>query len=202
MRARMALLAAGQACTLREVVLRDKPAALLAASPKGTVPVLVLQDGRVIDQSLEIMCWALQRHDPSAWLVPTLGDLPQMEDCIARCDGDFKLALDIYKYPERHPGTDALHARAQGSAFLAELDARLREMPYLFGSHIALADMAIAPFVRQFAAVEPAWFAAQPWPALQSWLGAWQASPLFVSAMRKFAQWHEGCPGEDFRLAA
>ncbi len=198
MRARMALLAAGQACTLREVVLRDKPAALLAASPKGTVPVLVLQDGGVIEQSLEIMHWALQRHDPGAWLMPAVGDLRQMEDCIARCDGDFKRALDIYKYPERHPGTDAFRARAQGSDFLAKLDKRLREAPYLFGAHIALADVAIAPFVRQYAAVEPAWFAAQPWSALQSWLGTWQASPLFASAMRKFAPWHEGHPGEDF----
>lgn len=194
MRARLALLAAGQACELREVVLRDKPQALREASPKATVPVLVLADRQVIDQSLDIMLWALARHDPLGWCRPTQGDQAQMLALVAENDTQFKPLLDRYKYPQRFGLADGHAARDDASSFLAALEQRLATMPQLFGGHATLADMAIAPFARQFAAVAPEWFAAQPWPALQAWLAAWQQSPLFVRAMQKFAPWRPDGP--------
>ena len=154
MRARLALAVSGQACELREVVLKNKPQGLLQASPKGTVPVLVLPDGRVLEQSLDIMLWALARHDPEGWLTPGLGDVQGMLALIAECDGPFKHALDRCKYPSRYPDTDTSAERAKAVAWLGALDARLSTRPYLFGSHAALADMAIAPFVRQFAGID------------------------------------------------
>ncbi len=189
MRARLTLLAAGQACALREVVLRDKPEALRQASPKATVPVLVLPDGQVLEQSLDIMQWALGRADPGGWLTPSDGDLPQMLALIAANDGDFKQQLDRYKYPQRHADGVGTAARDAGARFLASLQDRLAAAPCLFGAHWTLADTAIAPFVRQFAGVDADWFAAQPWPALQAWLQGWQASPRFAQAMQKYPPW-------------
>ena len=198
MRARMAIAVSGQRCELREVVLRDKPAELLAASPKGTVPVLVDTDGRVIDQSLDIMLWALERSDPDGWLRPSRGTLKDMLALIADCDGDFKRDLDGYKYPERQPGSNAEAHRAQGALFLARLEARLQSARCLHGEHAALADMAIAPFVRQFAQVDAAWFDQQPWPALRGWLRARLEAPVFERVMAKHAPWRSGQPGIGF----
>jgi glutathione S-transferase len=193
MRARLALLASGQACVLREVVLARKPQALIDASPKATVPVLVLEGGPVLDQSLDIMLWALRRADPLGWLTPTQGDLAQMLALVAQCDTGFKRDLDHYKYPQRSGLADGgLAARASGAAFLQELERQLAASPYLFGTHAALADMAIAPFIRQYAGVAPDWFAQQPWPALQAWLAHWQQSALLERAMHKFAAWQPG----------
>ncbi|WP_326533985.1 glutathione S-transferase [Pseudorhodoferax sp.] len=189
MRARLALLAAGQACELREVVLRDKPQALRKASPKATVPVLVLPGGAVIDQSLDIMRWALERADPAGWLAPSQGNLAAMLALVAENDTGFKPLLDGYKYPQRHGAPDGTAARAQAGPFIDGLEQRLQAAPFLCGDHASLADMALAPFVRQFAGVDPAWFAAQPWPALQRWLAAWQESDLFAQAMQRFAPW-------------
>lgn len=187
MRARLALAVSGTEVELREVKLSAKPAAMLAASPKGTVPVLVLPDGRVIDESLDVMRWALGQADPQGWLA---GDDP---DLIARNDGPFKHDLDRYKYPERH-GSDALAHRAAGLAFLGDLEARLAKAPQLGGARMGLADAAIIPFVRQFAAVERGWFDAQPLPRLQGWLAAHLASPLFAAIMLRLPPWHEGDP--------
>ncbi|MDM0013271.1 glutathione S-transferase [Variovorax sp. J22P168] len=198
MRARMALVASGSACELREVVLRDKPAELLAASPKGTVPVLVDVDGRVIEQSLEIMLWALRRHDPQGWLRPERGALDDMLALIAECDGDFKRQLDGYKYPERQPGGDAAVHRDRGALFLQRLDAMLSVSGCLHGDRPALADIAIAPFVRQFAQVDAAWFGLQPWTALQGWLAARIAAPEFERAMAKYPAWRAGEAGAAF----
>ncbi|MDB5731564.1 MAG: Glutathione S-transferase domain [Variovorax sp.] len=199
MRARFALVASGQRCELREVVLRDKPAELLAASPKATVPVLVLPDGGVIDQSLQIMLWALGRHDPEGWLRPARGGVGEMLALVADCDGDFKQQLDRYKYPERHPGADAAVHRAQGVGFLAGLEVRLREgSGHLFGARPALADLAIAPFVRQFAQVDAAWFEAQPWPALREWLRALTTGAPWLRATLKYPPWRSGEPGVAF----
>lgn len=194
MRARMAIAISGQRCELREVVLRDKPAALLAASPKGTVPVLVDLDGRVIDQSLDIMLWALRRNDPAGWLAPTHGTLADMLALVDECDGDFKPALDGYKYPQRQPGSDAEAQRAQGALFLARLEARLQATACLHGDRAALADAAIAPFVRQFAQVDAAWFDAQPWPKLRAWLAARLEAPVFTCVMEKYPKWRPGQP--------
>lgn len=192
MRARLALLASGQVCELREVLLRDKPQALIDASPKATVPVLVLPGGQVIDQSLDIMLWALRRADPLGWLRPDTGDLSGMLALVAGNDCDFKPLLDRYKYPQRHGATDGDAARDAALPHLARLQARLAATPFLFGAHATLADMALAPFVRQFAGVAPDWFAAQPWPQLQAWLHDWQASALFQRCMAPQPRWQPG----------
>lgn len=183
MRARMAVLISGQAVVLREILLRDKPAEMLAASPKGTVPVLVLPDGRVIDESLDIMRWALALHDPQGWL---RGDDAAL---IAEADGPFKYHLDRYKYPHRHGSAPEEH-RVAGAAFLAQMEARLAGAAHLDGTTPALADVAIFPFVRQFAATDPAWFAAQPFPYVQAWLAGHLSSALFDAAMIRLPVWH------------
>lgn len=186
MRARLALLAGGLQVELREVVLRDKPQAFLDVSPSGTVPCLV-HSGGVIDESIDIMRWALAENDPLGWL-----DMPhEGNDLIVRCDGPFKHALDRTKYASRFPDEDASKHRAVASAFLSELDAMLG--PWLF-EKATLADYAIAPFVRQFAFIDKAWFDAQPWPDLQSWLDAFLASSKFSLTMHKFSQWQTGDP--------
>ncbi|MBC9033993.1 glutathione S-transferase [Sphingomonas sp. JC676] len=182
MRARMALAISETTCEIREIRLRDKPAEMLAASPKGTVPVLVLPDGRVIDESLDIMRWALARNDPEHWLA---GDDVAP---IAANDGPFKHHLDRYKYPDRH-ASDPLEHRAQGLALLADLDHRLTGQACLCGETRSLTDVAILPFVRQFAAVDRAWFAAQPLPALRRWLAEGLASPLFLGIMAPRPIW-------------
>ncbi len=196
MRARLAIAASGQQVALREVVLRDKPPELIAASPKATVPVLVLPDGQVIEQSIDIMLWALRLHDPQAWLNPPSGSIDGMLTLIARNDsnseGGFKYHLDRYKYPNRYPGTDAAQHRSGGAAFLMELEHRLEATVCLFGNRPALADMAIAPFVRQFAATDPDWFAGQPWPRLQAWLTTITTGPRFNHVMGKYPQWRAG----------
>lgn len=185
MRARMALLVSGQSCAIREIVLRAKPEAMLAASPKGTVPVLVLADSAVIDESLEIMRWALQRHDPEAWLD---GDDSAL---IARNDGPFKHHLDRYKYPSRY-GEDPLAHRDAGCAILTDLDARLAAQAYLCGAQRGLADIALFPFVRQFAATDQAWFDAQPLAHVQRWLAGLAGSQLFARAMLRLPPWQPG----------
>ena len=145
MRARLALLVSGQICEIREVRLSAKPAELLAASAKATVPVMVSPDGAVIDESLDVMRWALQQHDPCRWL---LGDDAEL---IAANDGPFKHALDRTKYPDRH-GSDPAEHRAKGLRFLEALEARLATADNLCGPAMTLTDAAILPFVRQFAA--------------------------------------------------
>jgi len=200
MRARLALMVSGEACELREVVLRDKPQALRDASAKATVPVLVQPGGNVIDQSLDIMQWALSRADPDGWLMPTDGSLAEMLALIAACDDGFKPQLDRYKYPERH-GVQAGAARDEANMFLSQLEQRLTKAPLLFGQHTALADMAIAPFVRQFAGVDAAWFSSQ-WPLLQRWLSDWEGSALFASVMDKYAPWKPGSAPVVFGVTA
>lgn len=185
MRARLAIAVSGVAVELREIKLSAKPQAMLEASPKGTVPVLILPDGGVIEQSLEVMHWALGQNDPERWLER---DDPAL---IARNDGSFKHDLDRYKYPERH-GSDAIAHRESGLAFLADLDARLAQNAQLCGKARGLADMAVMPFVRQFAATDPAWFDNQPLPQLRRWLAGHLESELFASVMGKFPPWREG----------
>jgi glutathione S-transferase len=192
MRARMALLVSGTVCELREIVLRAKPPEMLAVSPKGTVPVLVLVNGTVLEESLEIMLWALERHDPERWLAPEDGSRADMLHLIAQCDGEFKFHLDRYKYPDRYENTDAMEHRAAGADFLLQLEGRLSQHPCLFGSRPALADMAIFPFVRQFAQTDQAWFDTQPWSQLHRWLSALLDSELFARIMPKVDPWQAG----------
>ncbi len=200
MRARLALTVSGQQCELREVVLRDKPSELIAASPKGTVPVLIEPDGQVIDESLQIMRWALRRNDPDRWLQPSQGTPDAMQALIELIDGEFKVHLDRYKYPGRH-GLDASaneKPRAAAAAILENLDARLTAGRYFFGDHAALADIAIAPFIRQFAQVDVAWFSTQSWSRLQGWLRSIVDSALFTSIMKKYPPWISGQAGAAF----
>lgn len=192
MRARMAVAASQQPCELREVVLAHKPAELLQASPKGTVPVLVLADGTVIDQSLDIMLWALQARDPQHWLPNTQATWDHTRAWIAENDGPFKQALDRYKYPHRYALPDGLVHRAEGSEFLQALDAVLRTQAYLAGPQFGLADAALAPFVRQFAHTDALWFSQQPWPGLQKWLEQFEQSPTFLRVMDKMPAWESG----------
>jgi glutathione S-transferase len=184
MRARLALAVSGTDYELREVRLAAKPAAMLAISPKGTVPVLQAADGTVIDESLAIMRWALAAHDPEGWLAR---DDPAL---IAANDGVFKHHLDRYKSPDRHGSAPAVHREA-GLCFLRELDRRIAVAGQLCGSGRGLADMAIMPFVRQFAGVDRDWFDARPLPALQAWLACHLASDLFDRIMDRAAPWTE-----------
>ena len=193
MRARLALAASCQCCALREVVLRDKPSEMVEISPKATVPVLHLPDGQVLEQSLDIMHWALARSDPEEWLTPETGTLAEMEALIADCDGDFKHHLDRYKYAPRYgPETDPLHHRSAGEVFLKRLDERLRRHAQLFGTRPRSADFAIFPFIRQFANTDRAWFDVQPLPKLQAWLAGHLNSELFQRVMVKQAAWRPG----------
>ena len=189
MRARLALLVSGQVCELREVVLAQKPAALLAVSAKGTVPVLIDGHGRVIDQSLDIMLWALRRNDPRQWLQANDVTLEPMLCWVARCDGEFKFHLDRYKYPTRFGLTEGAEHQAKGAEFLSDLNGQLNKHRHLLGELACLADAAIAPFVRQFSHTDPSWFARQPWRALQAWLTAFENSADFQQIMVKQVPW-------------
>jgi glutathione S-transferase len=187
MRARLAVFVSRTACELREVKLSAKPEEMTAVSPKATVPVIVLPDGRVIDESLDIMRWALGGHDPGCWLQRDDADL------IAANDGPFKRALDRYKYPNRH-GSNADEHRAAGLSHLHVLDERLARHANLSDEDMGLTDAAIFPFVRQFAETDRAWFDAQPLPHLHAWLGRHLASPLFAAIMERRDPWQPGDP--------
>jgi glutathione S-transferase len=177
MRARLALLVSQTDFELREVSLKNKPAEMLALSPKATVPVLLLPDGRVIDESLDIMHWALARHDAAQWLAHDGSEL------IAQNDGMFKYHLDRYKYPNRYD-SDAIEHRSKAFTWLETLEARMQTNGYLCDAAPRLADYALMPFVRQYAQTDRTWFDAQPLPALQRWLSTLLASPLFEVAMK------------------
>ncbi|KAJ57112.1 glutathione S-transferase [Actibacterium mucosum KCTC 23349] len=186
MRARLALASAGVPVELREVVLRDKPEAFLAASASATVPCLKTRD-EVIDESFDIMLWALKKNDPEAWLtMPTDGHA-----LINRFDSDFKSALDHYKYPNRYAGIDPMTERDRAVAILNDIEPRLCA-PWLFGPAPTLADMAILPFVRQFAMVDKPWFDGLALPGVQGWLERFLASDRLAAIMSKYPQWAEG----------
>jgi glutathione S-transferase len=190
MRARLALAVSETSCILREVALSNKPAQLIAASPKATVPVLVLPKGQVLEESIDIMRWALGRSDPQGWLE---ADQAATEALIEANDGAFKQHLDRYKYPERH-GVDPIEHRSVGFAILTGLDERLAAKANLCGDGMSLADAALLPFVRQYAQVDRAWFGDQPLPNLRQWLGRHLSSPLFERTSLRVRPWSEGDP--------
>jgi glutathione S-transferase len=192
MRARMAIAASGQTCALREVVLRHKPPEMIAVSPKGTVPVMVFPDERVIEESLEIMRWALGRNDPEGWLVPLNDDRDDIDALIAENDGPFKDDLDRYKYPTRYEISDPLQYRTQGLAFLKKLNARLLKTVYLCGDNFTFADAAISPFIRQFANNDSEWFNALDLSGVQNWLRSILESDRFLAVMEKYPTWESG----------
>ncbi|BCI65424.1 glutathione S-transferase [Acetobacter aceti] len=182
MRARLAFLSSGTDCECREIRLAAKPEAMLTASPKGTVPVLVLSEGHVIDQSLDIMKWALAQSDPENWLANPRYDL------IERNDTFFKHHLDLYKYATRH-NSDPHYHRQEALQSLLDLEQMLETAPFLSGAYFGLTDAAIAPFVRQFAATDSIWFEAQNIPRLQTWLREFTSSRRFEQVMYRFSPW-------------
>lgn len=191
MRARMAVRTAGVPVALREVVLRDKPPSLLEVSPKGTVPVLVLGD-RVLEESLDIMRWALACADPEGWLPADEQARADTEALLAANDGPFKHHLDRFKYSTRYAGADPLAHRDAAGQFLDSLEARLVEQPFLLGARRTLADIAIFPFVRQFANADGAWWRTRPYAGVDRWLSGLVADAVFTGVMQKFPQWQDG----------
>lgn len=187
MRARLAIASSGTEVELREILLRDKPASFLATSPKGTVPVLSTGPA-IIDESRDVMLWALRQNDPEGWL-----DMPaDATALIDTNDGPFKRALDHTKYSVRFPERDTTADRESAASFLRDLNTRLCEHPYLIGPKPRMVDAAIRPFVRQFANTDRSWFDAQDWPHLIKWLVDFESSPQFAFVMRKFPRWQPG----------
>ena len=193
MRARMALAYSQTGVELREVILRDMPAAMLACSPKATVPVLQLADGTVLEESRDIIDWALGVSDPQGWM-PAAGseDHATAIRLVDENDFAFKENLDRYKYAERYPEHPPTWYRAQGAVFLQQLNDRLSRGDWLLGDQMSVADVTIFPFIRQFAHVDKPWFEKAPWPQLQLWLERLIQSELFAGVMQKYPQWHEG----------
>lgn len=189
MRARMAVYKAGIDHEHREVVLREKPDHMLEISPKGTIPVLQLPDGTVLEESLDIMHYALAENDPDNWLKP---DPDTREALITENDGNFKRNLDRYKYPDRYPDEDTSHARNNGVLFLEKLNQYLSQNRYLLADHISMADIAIFPFIRQFAHIDREWFDTLDLKPLQNWLENHKQSALFTSIMPKYDKWDPG----------
>ncbi len=187
-RARLALANAQVRVELREVLLKDKPEAMLAASPKGTVPVMVLADGRVLDESLDVMHWALEQGAAGSWLPLS----PRDRAWIATNDGEFKYYLDRYKYADRYPEKPADWYRDQVSAHLQDLDQHLSDNPFLGGKDPGFVDAALLPFIRQFSMVDGAWFREAPYPSLRRWLNEALSSELFESVMFKTPTWQPG----------
>ena len=194
MRARMAIAASGIKVSLREILLKDKPRALLEVSPKATVPVLVLPDGEVIEESLDVMRWALNTHDPLGWLTEAAFDSHWIETC----DGEFKYWLDRYKYTDRFSEHPAALYRKNAENFLAEVEATLSNSQWLAGSSAGAVDVALLPFIRQFAGVEPTWWVDAPYPRTREWLNAWLNSALFTKIMAKYPRWEPSQPCQTF----
>ena len=189
MRARLALRVSGVAYEHREVALKAKPAEMLAVSPKGTVPVLCLPTGELLEQSLDIMLWALKHNDPEAWLPSSPENWALTHEGIALNDGEFKAHLDRYKYPQRFGLVDGLSDRAQAANMLMQWQVRLQAQAFLSGPQWGLLDACVAPFVRQFARTDRAWFDAQPWPELVQWLTTFENSEAFAAVMHKHPLW-------------
>ena len=192
MRARLAIAVSGQIVQLREILLRDKPAAFLATSAKGTVPVLDLLDGTVIEESRDIMMWALGANDPDGWLDTWQKQPDKAKTFLDNVDGSFKHDLDRYKYASRYDVSAARQHRENGAQFLAELDQSLRATGALAGDGLGFMDFAILPFIRQFRIADPKWFDAQPWPYLHRWLQEFLGSEAFLRIMLKYPPWQEG----------
>jgi glutathione S-transferase len=186
-RARLAVKVSGVAVDMQEVSLRAKPKEMLECSPKGTVPVLKFTDGRVLEQSLDIMQWALSLNDPEHWLDHDQAVLAEIMALIKQNDESFKPALDLYKYAVRFPEHSEAYYREQAEPFLAELNTRLSQDGYLMGGRNTLADMAIFPFIRQFCNVNPDWFYASRYHHLIAWLDRLVGSELFQDIMQKEA---------------
>ena len=195
MRARLAIAYSKQTVLLREIILKEKPPEMLKLSNKGTVPVLETSNGEVLDESLDIMVWAILKNDPEQWLS---GNLSAMLALIDENDFEFKAWLDKYKYAVRFPEHNEEYYREQCEEFLIQLEQRLVASSYLFSDKLSLADIAIFPFVRQFSLVNEEWFQESPYPCLQKWLEKLITSPLFHSIMQKYPTWLESQQEQKF----
>ena len=191
MRARLGLEAGGIEVELREIIFRDKAPEFLATSPKGTVPVLVTDD-LLLEESLDIIRWAMKTSKACEVLAPSAGSVGKAIALIERMDIDFKPHLDHFKYPNRYEDTDAVDARNQASGFVIELDEMLSGQPFLYGQKRSVADIGIAPFIRQFAHVDRDWFFAQPWKNVITWLQDFMESDAFKLIMKKYPKWVSG----------
>ena len=199
MRAHMALKQAGIKVELREIKLSDMPEEALAVSPDETVPVLVLPDGKVIDESWEIVKWALAQNDPDNWLGKNKSAdektfLLDAEILIESNDYSFKLDLDHYKYADRHPEHDQAHYREACEEFIEDLEEMLKQKTYLIAEHLSLADIGVFPFIRQFSLVDADWFQQAPYPNVQRWLQGLINSTLFQNVFQKHDIWQKGDP--------
>lgn len=188
MRARLGLLYANVSCELREVVLREKPTEMLALSEKATVPVLHLPNGQVIDESYDIIKWAIRQNDPDHWQE----FIPKTDYLVSENDGSFKMALDRYKYASRFPEQPPHIYREQGEVFLHKLDQILQNSPFLLSEKQTIADIALFPFIRQFAHVDKEWFFNAPYLHLRRWLQHHINSASFKKVMKKYPKWHIG----------
>ncbi len=194
MRARLSIAYSGTQVALREVVLKDKPSAMLEVSPKGTVPVLIDIDGTVIEESLDVMRWALAQNDPENWL----DGLGLDDPLILTCDDEFKHWLDRYKYANRFPEQNEQWYREQGELFLDQLEQLLTHHRYLRSDSLSAVDVAVMPFVRQFVGVDTNWWSERPYPQLATWLEQLLEGDLFKGVMKKYPRWQEGDPAIPF----
>lgn len=191
-RARMALKYSGVSVYLREVELKNKPKAMLECSAKGTVPILVFPNGSVIDESRDIMLWALAINDREDWIYEKESERSiKLNNLLNENDFRFKKWLDQYKYADRYPEHSADYYRHQGEIFLSTLEQYLSQHTFLMGSKTTLVDIGIFPFIRQFAAVDKDWFLQAPYPFLRDWLDYFLQSELFISVMKKQPPWNE-----------
>ncbi|MEP2650916.1 MAG: glutathione S-transferase [Paraglaciecola sp.] len=214
MRARIAIYKSKQPVELRDLVLKNKPVEMLLASPKGTVPTLVLgadgQTQKVIDESLDVMLWALGESDPDNLLRSevTGGDLPleksakltEILDLIHDFDCQFKSRLEAYKCAKRYHETNLHECRQRCEEFVNALEKRLSNHHYVIDDKESLADIAILPFIRQFAKVERQWYLQSPYPNLKRWLNQYLQSPMFNKVMTKYPLWVKGAPITKFGL--
>lgn len=192
MRTRIGLLQAKQPVILRDIVMKNIPKEMLDASPKGEVPVLVFEDSSVIDESLDIMIWALNQSDPSNLLFNHQTNTYQdMLDLINRNDNEFVDALKKYKAASRYHDSEEINCRQQCEPFIGYLEQCLTKHDYIFGNTVSLADYAILPFIRQFSRVDRKWYLQAPYPNLQRWLERHYQDPIFSKAMTKYPQWLE-----------
>lgn len=190
MRARMAIHISGQKCELREVLLRDKPPSMLEYSAKGTVPVLILQDGKVIDESLDVIDWALNLNDPDNW--QRSKDTKKTKELIKINDGEFKYHLDRYKYSKRYDNEDPEFHRKKCLKFIESINNELNNSKYIFDDNISYADIVLLPFIRQFRIADIEWFDSLPYDNLKKWLSSFLNSSLLNSIMKKYDLWKEG----------
>jgi len=190
MRARMAIHISGQKCELREVLLRDKPPSMLEYSAKGTVPVLILQDGKVIDESLDVIDWALNLNDPDDW--QRSKDKEKTKELIKINDGEFKYHLDRYKYSKRYDNEDPEFHRKKCLKFIESINNELNNSEYIFDDNISYADIVLLPFIRQFRIADIEWFDSLPYDNLKKWLSSFLGSSLLNSIMKKYDLWKEG----------